>query len=131
MTEECENRFISDLHAKTGETYELFFASSLQTSAKKFEVIDHLTTSMIVPFKEGEVIIADLNSAKTIEEFSSLMKKAQFYSVNIYDHDLRKLKEKQAIELCYDSIYILKEGFYSEEYGLNIEGDTMMSNLMF
>lgn len=131
LTEECENRFISDLHAKTGETYELFFASSLQTSAKKFEVIDHLTTSMIVPFKEGEVIIADLNSAKTIEEFSSLMKKAQFYSVNIYDHDLRKLKEKQAIELCYDSIYILKEGFYSEEYGLNIEGDTMMSNLMF
>lgn len=128
MTPLQNNTFVHEFKAKYDEKYEMLFASSMNTSAKNFEVIDNLTKSVIVPYEEGEQVIADLNGEKTIEDFSLLMKKAQLYSVNIYDYEGQALDKQNAIiNNLESSMYVLAEGFYSHEYGLSIEKEVEMS----
>lgn len=127
-----ENKFVHEFKAKYDEKYELIFASSINTSAKNFKVIDDLTKTIIVPYDEGEQIIADLSGEKTIEDFSRLIKKAQLYSISIYNYEQQSLDKQDAIITNTESsMYVLAEGFYSKEYGLSVEKEVEMSLQMY
>lgn len=69
----------------------LFIVNSYQTAAEHFRVINNLTTSAIVPYKEGKDIIAQLNSSKSIEDISRLLRKAQQYTVNLFNYEKDQL----------------------------------------
>ncbi|MCR8644608.1 CRISPR-associated helicase Cas3' [Paenibacillus sp. N1-5-1-14] len=108
----------------------LNISNSYGTAADHFQVIDNLTTSVIVPYGDGKEIIADLNGAGSIDDFSRLMKKAQQYTVNLYEHEVRKLDQNSGIESCLDGkVYVLKETAYSEDFGCDIENDSQMGML--
>lgn len=126
------NNFFKDYITNYKKVPPLCIANSYQTAAKYFKVIDSPTTPVIVPYKEGQEIIAELNSDMKIEELSDLFQKAQQYSVNLYKYQMDLLKQNNRLITLFDNnIYILKEGAYDNEYGVNIEGDSKLELLSY
>lgn len=110
----------------------LISSSSLKTAAQKFEVIKNQTKSVLVPYGEGKDIEIQLNSEENIPDLSEIIKKAQAYSINVYNYELDKLESEGAITVFKeDIILILKEAYYDTEYGLQMEGTAGFSMSMF
>src|SRR5690625_473688 len=103
-----------------------------KTVERYFEAIESPTTSVIVPYGEGKEIIALLNQDLDIKEFNNIMKKAQQYSVNLFDYDMQKLSEYNLLAPLYDnSIYCLTEQAYDEDFGVTITGEATMTDYNF
>ncbi|MWC27863.1 CRISPR-associated helicase Cas3' [Paenibacillus sp. MMS18-CY102] len=107
------------------EPLSLFNVNSYRTGANNFRVIDSPTTSVIVPFdEEGKKIIACLNGSISISNLSKAFRKAQRYTVNLFDHELKQLEKDNAlIPLLEGNVLALKETAYNEDYGVNIENN--------
>lgn len=105
----------------------------LKTIEKHFEAIHSPTTAVLVPYKEGEEIIASLNEQiRDFKEFNMLIKQAQQYSVNLYDHELRILSNEGLVESLYeDSIFCLKEKAYDLKFGVSLEGKAKFEATFF
>ncbi|WP_340002199.1 CRISPR-associated helicase Cas3' [Oceanobacillus sp. FSL K6-0127] len=110
----------------------LFLTGSYKTAADHFQVIDQLTTSVIVPYGEGKEIITQLNSVERVEDLSKLFKQAQQYTVNLYSQALKQLKQENAIVPHMEgAIYELRENWYSEDYGVDLKGESDMGFMSF
>ncbi|WP_106768729.1 CRISPR-associated helicase/endonuclease Cas3 [Paenibacillus faecalis] len=120
-----DNQYFEDYKTNNKTRLPLFLANSYQTAAEYFYVIHDLATPVIVPYgEEGEAIIAELNGAERIEDFSRLMRKAQQYTINVFDQELRQLDKNGGIERILDGqILVLRDGAYHQEFGLDIEND--------
>ena len=120
---------------RNGTSIPLYLTNSYKLAAENFRVIEENTSSVIVPYiNEGKELINDLNGARYeyIEDVSKLLKKAQHYSVNVYDNELQVLKSNRAIEYCFDnSIIVLKDSAYSPEFGINIDNDESLQFLSY
>ena len=97
----------------------IIISQSFKTAAKNFKAIDNYGKTILVPYQEGKEIIEKLVSASKNSEKVQLLKKAQTYSVNISIDKANKLGN--AI-IYYDNlgIYILKEGYYDDTFGVLI-----------
>jgi len=104
-----------------------------KTLERHFEAIESPTSSVIVPYNAGEEIIAELSERiDDFRIFNQLMKLAQQYTVNLYDHELQALGSEGLIETVYDgSIYCLKEKAYDKDFGVTIEGKAAMEDMQF
>ena len=132
MAEVVDNNYLLEYKAKYNKFPNLSVANSYRTAAKNFTVIDDATTSVIVPYGEGKEIIAELNSAKQLEDLSNIFRKAQQFTVNLYEQEFKTLENNESLTTLFnDRVYALKEGAYDNEYGVNFEGDSMMDVLAF
>src|SRR5699024_3786776 len=103
-----------------------------KTVERYFAAIESPTTSVIVPYGEGEEIIALLNQDLDITEFNTIMKKAQQYSVNLFDYDMQNLSQYNLLAPLYDnSIYCLTEQAYDEHFGVTITAEATMTDYNF
>ncbi|MEF9939334.1 MAG: CRISPR-associated helicase Cas3' [Clostridium sp.] len=101
----------------------LMLYQAFKTAGHEFEVINQKTTSVLVPYREGKDIIAKLNGELEPHKLPKILRSAQRYTVNLYDNQMRRLNEKDALyTLTNGGILALKEGFYDEMVGLNEEG---------
>lgn len=102
--------------------YELHFCFQFKEARKHFKVIEDNTKTLIVPYKGGKELINDLNSSLCIEGKISALKKTQAYSVNVFEHKFQKLDKMGAISTCdVEGVYILNDGFYSDNIGLILD----------
>lgn len=119
---EAKNRRRCDIHLK----------QSFESAAKEFKVIDSNSRGVLVPYEEGTEIIADICSDLTLPKFFEVLKKAQRYSVNVFDHEFRTLHDQKAIwETRKGSgIYYVDERYYNEYVGLTLspEGELRFMN---
>jgi CRISPR-associated endonuclease/helicase Cas3 len=116
---------------KTNERLPLFIANSYRTAAEHFHVIDHHTTTVVVPYGEGKEIIAELNGSRTIDDLSRLLRRAQQYTVNLYDQELQQLEINGGLACCLGGkVLVLKERAYHEEFGFDIDSDSAMGLLI-
>ncbi|UTR16909.1 CRISPR-associated helicase Cas3' [Salipaludibacillus sp. LMS25] len=119
-----ENSYVTYYQKKTGTAFPLLLNGSYKTAADHFHVIDQKTTSVIVPYGEGQDIIAQLNSDEWLDDLSKVLKIAQQYTVNLYSQEMACLIKEGAIVMHLDGmIYELKEGWYSDEYGVDLTGE--------
>lgn len=103
----------------------LFLVNSYKTAAEYFQVIEEKTTAVLVPYGEGEEIIADLNGQHNIKSLSALLRKAQRYMVNIYPNEKEKLSKSGSLVSYLDGkVLALKDGSYDKHYGINLDGDS-------
>lgn len=123
-----ESSLKSEYMNKHGKKPSLLLNDSFKTISKYFHVIDSQTTSVLVPYgKEGEELIADLNGELTSEELFVVLKKAQQYSVNLYDYQKQELAKEQLIYSPNNEyISILQPNAYSEVFGVDLSGETKM-----
>jgi len=92
---------------------------SFGTAASEFQAIDSAATSILVPYGEGERIIADLCSTDILYRKKQLMRRAQRYSVNVFPNIEAELSKNKALYPIQDSgIYALKKNFYGHEMGV-------------
>ncbi|MGN4770622.1 CRISPR-associated helicase Cas3' [Bacillus cereus group sp. MYBK216-2] len=120
------------IHKHDKKDIPLFIINSYQTAAKHFNVIDDLTTSVIVPYEEGKDIIAELNSNNSIEDLSRLLRKAQQYTVNLFNYEKEKLIINDGLVYYLDGkILALKESAYNDEYGLNVLNESDFKTAIF
>jgi CRISPR-associated endonuclease/helicase Cas3 len=98
---------------------EILLRQSFRTANGEFRVIDSLTRGVVVPYRDGTQIITDLCGAFGLEMQANLLKQAQRYSVNLFEHQFKKLLEVGAIREVQEGaeIYYLKEEHYSDEFG--------------
>jgi CRISPR-associated endonuclease/helicase Cas3 len=101
----------------------ILLRQSFRAANGAFHVIDSATRGVIVPYKEGEQIITELCGAYGLENQGRLLKQAQRYSVNLFDHQFRKLLMAGAIQEVQDGagVYYLNEQYYSHELGWSDE----------
>ena len=95
------------------------FTQSFQVASKAFHVIDENTQGVIVEYGEGEKLVADLRGAYDLEKQYDLIKKAQRYSVNLYNHEFIEMAKNHAIHEIQEGagIYYLEARYYSENFG--------------
>lgn len=126
------NSFLEAYKANKQKDIPLFILNSYKTAAEHFSVIKDLTTSVIVPYGEGKEIIADLNGSHSIEDLTALLKKAQRYSINLFEHEKQALsKNGGLVSYLEGNILALKEGAYNMEYGLDVKNEGGLSEELF
>lgn len=114
---------LSDNHLNIAKTKPLQLRQSFGTAGNIFQAIDAPTQAVIVPFEEGNEIIAGLCAAFEPAKAYQLLKRAQKYSVNVFPNIMEKLKETQAVRPVQqgEEIYYLDERYYSRDFGLSTE----------
>lgn len=92
-------------------------------------ILNSVIIPIIVPYnEEASGIIDELNGKTTISQALELQRKAQQYTVSVYDYTFKKLAENDAlneIKVRQDEkvyIYALKKEFYNNATGLSTEG---------
>ena len=96
---------------------------SFKSAGQAFQAIDAPTRAVIVPYGEGRELIASLCGEWNPKAMYRMLAKAQRYSVNVFPNVWQKLEREQAIyEVQAGSgIYYLKDGRYTDEYGLAVD----------
>ncbi|MEK5060669.1 CRISPR-associated helicase/endonuclease Cas3 [Paenibacillus sp. FSL H7-0326] len=118
--------FFHDYATRHQTALPLYLANSYNTAAAHFEVIDNMTTSVIVPYgQEGKDIIADLNGDTQIGDLTRLLRKSQQYTIQLFHHELQILARNEGLKSLLDGkVLILSESAYDEEYGLNLQNES-------
>ena len=119
-----ENELIHAYQNRYKQQLRLFMSQSHKTAAKYFNVIDNQTTSVIVPYEEGQEIITDLISSQSIDQLSVLLRRAQNYTINLYDQEVKDLMRNGGLFSAMNGdLLIIKDWAYSNEYGLDLSGE--------
>ena len=108
------------------------FRQAFMTAAKAFKAIDAPTQGIVVPHGEGgRELINDLCGAFDVEREINLLRTAQQYTVNVFPHVLRKLKEAGVLhEVKPDTrILCLDRRYYSPRFGLSTDPVAPMETL--
>ncbi|NPV56067.1 MAG: CRISPR-associated helicase Cas3' [Anaerolineae bacterium] len=108
----------------TGTLPRMLFKQSFLSAAKSFYVIDAPTRGVIVPYgDEGRKIISDLCGKFEIERQRELLKRAQRYTVNLFSHEFKAMRDYGAIhEVKKDAgIFHLDPQYYNNDTGWSDE----------
>jgi CRISPR-associated endonuclease/helicase Cas3 len=105
---------------------------SFRSASGEFRVIDSPTRGVIVPIGKGRRIITELSGAFGLEKKGKLLKQAQRYSVNLFDHQFQMLFQSGAIQKVQEDagIYYLDRQYYSKEFGWNDEPVSDMKTII-
>lgn len=90
---------------------------SFQTAGELFSVIEQRTTSVLVPYENGEKLAEKYRKADLKEKYM-LLQEMGMYSVSLYRYQLDKLYEMNAVYSIDDEILVLETGYYDEMLGV-------------
>lgn len=106
--------------------------AAIRSAANEFKVIEAETTPILVPYGEGEELIADLMSEVFIDNIGQFMKKAQQYSVNVFPYVKEQLFKQglvDIVDLGFMQMIVAKKNAYDENYGLDASGEAKLDTL--
>ncbi|MBQ2727407.1 MAG: hypothetical protein IJF78_17030, partial [Clostridia bacterium] len=99
-----------------------FLCQAFDLAGKLFEVFDSDTTDVIVPWGDGENIIADLSSERAKHNLSyvrELLIRAKNYTVSLYSYQKKKLEECGALHpILEGTILSLDPLYYDKDTGI-------------
>lgn len=130
-TSQCLAPMLFDMSENNNEKQSLLTARH-RTVADHFQVIDELTTDVLVPYTEkGEELIAHLNGDISWEQARQWLKESQQYSIGLYAHEIQNLERTDGLMTLLDGqVLALHESAYDKQFGLNLSQDSEMQNLM-
>ena len=100
----------------------LVLRQSFRTANRAFAVIPQATTPVLVPFGDGEALISALCSQISMPEQIRLLRKAQSYSVALYDNMFHRLRDAGALYAVGETgALALAPGFYDAQGGVQPE----------
>lgn len=103
---------------------------AFDTAGTLFEAIGKGGIDVIVLYGEGKNLIAELCAEPNLRELPGLIRRAQRFTVHLFDGERRKLSDLGAIRILPDSgAAVLLEGFYHPDLGVQtrrVEMDTLI-----
>lgn len=109
-------------HSRNDHQADLMLKQAFKTAGQEFQAIDENTTGILVPYEEGKNLITLINGECSLGELKGYLKKAQQYSVNLYETDRRKLEKMQGLVWLKDkTILALRDGFYDDQVGVSLD----------
>ena len=113
---DARNEFL----AESGEKFPAdLLAQSFRTVGKAFRPISDDTIGVVVPYEESMLLLDKLRTAASNKEKRDIYRFLQKFSINVYEHKLRELQQRGIV--WFDKsieLWLLRDGFYSEEEGL-------------
>ncbi len=109
------------------------FMQSFASAADEFRVIESPTQGIIVQYgKEGKYLVASLSAAPNLAIEFQLLRKAQRFAVNVFEHEMKDLTRSGAIYEVQagTGVFCLQEEFYSPEFGLMLDGSGRMESMI-
>lgn len=108
---------------KIPEYNKYFMHQALKTAGGLFTVFDESSIDIIVPYDRGAEIIQEVFAVgdKDYGKLKSILKEAKLYTVSLFKYQKIKLEEQGALIFVPSAgVYILKDGYYDELTGLNL-----------
>lgn len=114
----------NQMHSKQDRCRQHYFmAQAFKTAGAAFEVFDTEGIAVIVPWRDGQKIIDELQTVY-IDDLSSirqLIQRARPYTVTVYEHQYKQLCSAGGIiELLDGAAYALSSQYYDEMLGLSM-----------
>jgi len=109
------------------------FMQSFKSAAAKFQAIDSPTQGLIVPFGgEGKELINALSAASNLAVEFQLLRKAQQFAVNVFQWEMDSLTRSGALYEAQrgTGVFCLQEQFYSDEFGLSLDGSERLESMI-
>jgi len=140
LSDNCHNKGASDkkrgmLKNNILRVYDFYplLMQSFKSAGRAFQAIDAPTRAVIVPYGKGRDLIASLCGEWDPKEMYRTLAKAQRYSVNVFPNVWKQLQENQALQEVQGGlgIYYLKDGHYTDEYGLSVDETGIMPTYTF
>lgn len=98
------------------------FWQAFRTAGQFFTVFDENTTDILIPYGEGERLIAALCSERAKRDLAyraEILKRTNGYTVSVYEYQKRKLETAGAIyKICDGSILVLQKSCYDNKIGI-------------
>ena len=125
--------FLYDLFADNPDNSEkwrgkYFLQAALKTGGKEFEIFENDTVDVIVPYKKGREIIAEIcsNKAKYSPEYlGECLKTVKGYTVSLFRYQKENLQQKGGlININNGNLYILEQSYYDDIFGITEEPKT-------
>lgn len=95
---------------------------AMKSAGDVFDTMDSNTIGILVPYGYGKELISLFQSQMSNAEKYKLLDKAQRYMVNVYENKYQDLiKEDMIEELEFNNLLVLREGFYKDDTGLEMQ----------
>jgi CRISPR-associated endonuclease/helicase Cas3 len=110
----------------------VYLCQAFTTASRAFQAIDKSSQGIVVPLREkGKAIIAELCSSRDLDTRFSLLRRAQAF-ISLFPHGLQGLQRMGAIREVQlgSGILYLDEKFYSNKFGISVEGTEQMEDLI-
>ncbi|MEG1744718.1 MAG: hypothetical protein RR215_03950, partial [Ruthenibacterium sp.] len=106
---------------------EYTLGQAFRTAGEQFHVFDDNTCDVLVPYGEGNELIASLGSQRAAYDLAgraALLQKTSQFCVSLYEYELKRLREAGGIySLCEDTLLVLQPDFYTDEIGFSASGN--------
>lgn len=104
------------------DDFPLQFRYKFKSAGELFKVIDNDTKTILVSYKKGKDLIAELLSNNSYSKKKKLLDELGQYSVNIYTNKFEALKKEEGIIFNKDyGVYILKDFYYDKVKGVSLK----------
>lgn len=90
---------------------------AFQTAGELFSVIEHRTTTVLVPYKDGVKLVEEYKNYD-LKRRNVLLRQMGRFSVSLYPFELDKLDNLGALNLMDGQIWTLNSLYYSNELGV-------------
>src|SRR5665648_549745 len=122
----ANNEAANSFKSRNGHKSELMLQQAFKTAGNEFQVIDQNTSGIIVPYGEGKELITLINGNCSLSELKQYLKRAQQFSVNLFEQDKRRLEEMGGLVGLKDNkIIALRKEFYRNDVGINFDNKPM------
>ena len=99
------------------------FNFNFKQIAGKFKLIDENTIPIIIGIDKDAIDL--INKLRFIDEYKSILRAIQPYTVNVYENEFNKMHGANMIEVINDGIYVLRDiSMYKKETGLEFTIET-------
>lgn len=125
--------FAQQLNYRLHRRPETILTTSFRLASQAYTVIDSSAKNVVVPFdSQARELIADLGSEKTVRELGDVFKKAQSYTVSIFDNEFHQLVKQGLVHSYLDGlVFAVNEVVYSKHFGVDVTGDGVTTSDYF
>ncbi|MCL2593735.1 MAG: CRISPR-associated helicase Cas3' [Defluviitaleaceae bacterium] len=120
--EQGVNNFCNTKGSNVAKDNKIEMRAAIRSAAEAFYIIDKGQKNIVVNYGKAHDLLREYYMAKDFEVKKNILSKLGRFSVSVYQYQLEKLEEKGAVYL-QDDIWMLANGFYDKNLGLNIDGD--------
>lgn len=113
---------VDEYKRKNHSSPDIPLRQSFMIASKTFKSIDPSFRGIIVPYgEEGIRIIYELCATESLEQYYRLLKRAQRFSINVFQYIFDELLKLKAIHEVQkgSGIYYLDKQFYCKQYGMS------------